>query len=295
MVLGAGEEAATLLVQQQGLVAARALQREETQPVASPQLCRDPQHRSARPRRGTRRCPARCPAPDTRPRETGVRPWPPRRATPPPNLSHRLDRVHRPCAGTAPIPNQPDPHLRAPQHPPRRQAAGGRGRSLPRGAHPTTAGTNSPLSGWEGSARRDPPPDKAPRTALEPGGRPAGTRHQPPARHGVPAGHGTARTGQCRHGAPQGDGLGGRERRPGGRQVALGGPASGEGPGTLCPRRAACEEGNAGVSHPSCHAACAPPPHAPARCRCRHSAGARVTDPSPPTLPASHAHRGRPA
>lgn len=42
MVLGASKEAAALLVQQQGLVAARALQHEEAQPVASPQLCQDP-------------------------------------------------------------------------------------------------------------------------------------------------------------------------------------------------------------------------------------------------------------
>lgn len=42
VVLGAHEETAALLVQQQGLVAAGALQREEAQPMASPQLCRDP-------------------------------------------------------------------------------------------------------------------------------------------------------------------------------------------------------------------------------------------------------------
>lgn len=42
MVLGANEEAATLLIQQQGLVAARSLQHKEVQPMASPQLCQDP-------------------------------------------------------------------------------------------------------------------------------------------------------------------------------------------------------------------------------------------------------------
>lgn len=42
MVLGASEEAAALLVQQQGLVAAGAFQRKETQPMASSQLCQDP-------------------------------------------------------------------------------------------------------------------------------------------------------------------------------------------------------------------------------------------------------------
>lgn len=42
VVLGAHEETAALLVQQQGLVAAGVLQREEAQPMASPQLCRDP-------------------------------------------------------------------------------------------------------------------------------------------------------------------------------------------------------------------------------------------------------------
>lgn len=49
VVLGAHEEAAALLVQQQGLVAARALQLEEAQPVAGPQLCRARTPRSALP------------------------------------------------------------------------------------------------------------------------------------------------------------------------------------------------------------------------------------------------------
>lgn len=42
MVLGADKEAATLLIQQQGLVTARPLQCKEAQPMASPQLCQDP-------------------------------------------------------------------------------------------------------------------------------------------------------------------------------------------------------------------------------------------------------------
>lgn len=86
MVLGAGEEAAALLVQQQGLVAAGALQRKEAQPVASPQLCRDPPAllSPALPQHGTHCCLAHSPALDTCPRGTWVWPWPPRRATPSP-------------------------------------------------------------------------------------------------------------------------------------------------------------------------------------------------------------------
>lgn len=95
MVLGAGEEATALLIQQQGLVAARALQREEAQPVASPQLCRDPPAllSPAPPRRlplpGTLPCPAHTPW-----GEPGSGHGPPAMPPPPPHLSHWLDRVH---------------------------------------------------------------------------------------------------------------------------------------------------------------------------------------------------------